>query len=220
MKRFSRSGYRHVRSPEDAAAAVPGCVAATCRRDEAAPMAAAMLLLEVAWADQNITDAELEATRDAVQSMFGLSREQVQALVDRAKAEHDTAISMYPFTRAVNESLSMDDKRHLILLLMAPRGRRQRSRRARGIHDPPHRGSVVRFSRRFHRGEAGSSKSLTARDTGAHSNERDVLTGNRQDHVAVRLIDRHRVAAAVRLVFEARIGSLQDQFAVAPRPCD
>jgi uncharacterized tellurite resistance protein B-like protein len=84
---------------------------------QAAPMAAAMLLLEVAWADQNITDEELQATRDAVQSMFGLSSEQVQALVDRAKTEHDTAISMYPFTRAVNESLSMDDKRHLILLL-------------------------------------------------------------------------------------------------------
>ena len=85
--------------------------------EEAAPMAAAMLLLEVAWADQNITDAELEATREAVQSMFRLSRDQVQALVDRAKAEHDTAISMYPFTRAVNESLSMDDKRLLIRLL-------------------------------------------------------------------------------------------------------
>jgi len=85
--------------------------------EQAAPMAAAMLLLEVAWADQNITDEELKATRDAVQAMFGLSAEQVQALVDRAKTEHDTAISMYPFTRAVNESLSMDDKRHLILLL-------------------------------------------------------------------------------------------------------
>ncbi len=85
--------------------------------EQAAPMAAAMLLLEVAWADQNITDAELEATREAVQSMFGLSKDQVQSLVDRAKAEHDTAISMYPFTRAANESLSMEDKRHLIVLL-------------------------------------------------------------------------------------------------------
>jgi uncharacterized tellurite resistance protein B-like protein len=85
--------------------------------EQAVPMAAAMLLLEVAWADQNITDAELDATRDAVQSMFGLSAAQVQALVDRAKAEHDTAISMYPFTRSVNESLSMEEKRHLIELL-------------------------------------------------------------------------------------------------------
>ena len=68
---------------------------------QAAPMAAAMLLLEVAWADQNITDAELASTREAVQAMFKLTDEQVQGLIDRAKSEHDTAISMYPFTRAV-----------------------------------------------------------------------------------------------------------------------
>jgi len=84
---------------------------------QTAPMAAAMLLLEAAWADQNITDAELDAARDAVQAMFKLTNEQVQSLVDRAKSEHDTAISMYPFTRAVNEALSMDEKRQLILLL-------------------------------------------------------------------------------------------------------
>ena len=84
---------------------------------QTAPMAAAMLLLEVAWADQNITDAEVDAARDAVQAMFKLTNEQVQSLVDRAKSEHDTAISMYPFTRAVNEALSMDEKRQLILLL-------------------------------------------------------------------------------------------------------
>ncbi len=84
---------------------------------DTAPMAAAMLLLEVAWADQNITEAEVETTRDAVQAMFKLTDEQVQALVDRAKSEHDTAISMYPFTRAVNDALSMEEKRQLILLL-------------------------------------------------------------------------------------------------------
>jgi uncharacterized tellurite resistance protein B-like protein len=85
--------------------------------EQAAPMAAAMLLLEVAWADQNISDAELEATREAIQSMFGLTHDQVQALVHQAKSEHDTAISMYPFTRSVNDALSMEEKRQLIELL-------------------------------------------------------------------------------------------------------
>jgi uncharacterized tellurite resistance protein B-like protein len=84
---------------------------------QAAPMAAAMLLLEVAWADQNISDAELEATREAIQSMFGLTHDQVQSLVQQAKSEHDTAISMYPFTRSVNEALSMEEKRQLVELL-------------------------------------------------------------------------------------------------------
>jgi uncharacterized tellurite resistance protein B-like protein len=85
--------------------------------DQAAPMAAAMLLLEVAWADQKISDVELDATRKAIESMFHLAPEQVQGLVDRARTEHETAISMYPFTRDVNETLSMDEKRALILAL-------------------------------------------------------------------------------------------------------
>ena len=85
--------------------------------EQAAPMAAAMLLLEVAWADQKISDAELDATRKAIEAMFQLAPAQVQRLVDRARAEHETAVSMYPFTRAVNDTLSMDEKRALILEL-------------------------------------------------------------------------------------------------------
>ena len=84
---------------------------------QTAPMAAAMLLLEVAWADQNISDSELESTRTAIQRLFGLTAEQVQELVEAAKSEHNTAISMYPFTRAVNASLTMDEKRELIVSL-------------------------------------------------------------------------------------------------------
>jgi uncharacterized tellurite resistance protein B-like protein len=83
----------------------------------AVPMASAMLLLEVAWADQKISDVELDATRKAIESMFRLAPEQVQQLVDRARAEHDTAISMYPFTRAANAALSMDEKRQLMVSL-------------------------------------------------------------------------------------------------------
>jgi uncharacterized tellurite resistance protein B-like protein len=85
--------------------------------EQAAPMAAAMLLLEVAWADQEISDTELESTRAAIQALFKLTREQVETLVAQAKSEHEAAISMYPFTRAVNETLTSDEKRQLIVLL-------------------------------------------------------------------------------------------------------
>ena len=85
--------------------------------EQAAPMSAAMLLLEVAWADQTISDAELEATRNAIQALFGLTHEQVETLVQQARTEHEAAISMYPFTRAVNETLTSDEKRQLIVLL-------------------------------------------------------------------------------------------------------
>jgi uncharacterized tellurite resistance protein B-like protein len=85
--------------------------------EQAAPMAAAMLLLEVAWADHEISDTELESTRAAIQGLFGLTREQVETLVAQAKSEHEAAISMYPFTRAVNETLTSEEKRQLIVLL-------------------------------------------------------------------------------------------------------
>jgi uncharacterized tellurite resistance protein B-like protein len=85
--------------------------------EHAAPMAATMLLLEVAWADHEISDTELESTRAAIQDLFGLSPEQVQPLVEQARAEHEAAISMYPFTRAVNETLTSEEKRQLIVLL-------------------------------------------------------------------------------------------------------
>ena len=85
--------------------------------EQAVPLAAAMLLLEVAWADQKITEAELEATRRAIRSLFGLAPEQVERLVERARVEHETAISMYPFTRAANDALSMEEKKQLIVAL-------------------------------------------------------------------------------------------------------
>ena len=85
--------------------------------EQAAPMAAAMLLLEVAWADHDISAAELAATRHAIEALFGLTQDQIQALIDTSKSAHDAAISMYPFTRAINDSMTMDEKRNLILLL-------------------------------------------------------------------------------------------------------
>lgn len=77
-------------------------------------MAAAMLLLEVAWADQKITEPELDATRRAISVMFHLTDEQVNQLVARAQTQHETAISMYPFTRAANDALTMEEKCQLI----------------------------------------------------------------------------------------------------------
>jgi uncharacterized tellurite resistance protein B-like protein len=87
---------------------------ATMAAADAVPMAAAMLLLEVAWADQKITEPELDATRRAIAAMFHLTDEQVSQLVARAQTQHETAISMYPFTRAVNDALTMQEKVQLI----------------------------------------------------------------------------------------------------------
>ena len=74
-------------------------------------------LLEVAWADHKISEAELDMTRKAIISLFHLAPDQVEQLVERARIEHETTTSVYPFTSAANAALSMDEKRQLLVLL-------------------------------------------------------------------------------------------------------
>ena len=83
--------------------------------EHAGAIASAMLLLEVAWADQQIREEELERVRSALCQIFGLRAEEASALVAEARAAHTASISMYPFTRVVNEALSLDAKKTLLV---------------------------------------------------------------------------------------------------------
>ena len=84
------------------------------RDEDAVAAAAAMLLLEVAWADQDISDAEIARTRLALTRLFGLADDVAASVVARAKSLHGASISMYPFTRTVNEALGPDEKKRLL----------------------------------------------------------------------------------------------------------
>jgi uncharacterized tellurite resistance protein B-like protein len=83
--------------------------------EHAGAIAAAMLLLEVAWADQDIQEVELERVRAALCQIFGLGAHESSALVAEARAAHASSISMYPFTRTANEGLSFDEKKALLV---------------------------------------------------------------------------------------------------------
>lgn len=82
--------------------------------EHAGAAAAAMLLLEVAWADYEISEDELDRTRRALIDLFGLTEAQSKMLVSNARREHGATVSMYPFTRIVNESMSYEEKRRLL----------------------------------------------------------------------------------------------------------
>ncbi len=77
--------------------------------------AAAMLLLEIAWSDQDIVEEELESTRRALEEIFDLGAKQAAAIVTAARREHGRSISMYPHTRAVNDALTPDEKQTLLI---------------------------------------------------------------------------------------------------------
>ena len=73
--------------------------------EDAGPMAASMLLLEVAWADHDISDEEVAHMSTAIVNLFGLAEEQVARLVENARENHADSISMHPYTRHLNYGL-------------------------------------------------------------------------------------------------------------------
>jgi len=83
----------------------------------AGALAAAMLLLEVAWADHEISAKELNAARRGIGRLFGLDAAEVDSVLARARREHENVTAVYPFTRALNDALTPVEKRDLVSTL-------------------------------------------------------------------------------------------------------
>ena len=85
--------------------------------EDPTPLAAAMLLFEVAWADHEITAVEVESMISALTQLFGVQQSDARALTDRAIETHKTETSIYPFTQSINDALSVEEKQQLITTL-------------------------------------------------------------------------------------------------------
>lgn len=79
--------------------------------------AAAMLLFEVAWADHEITSAEIERVDSSLQNLFGLSAGVAAELAERVRGEHSEATSIYPFAREVRDCLDAEERYRLMVAL-------------------------------------------------------------------------------------------------------
>ena len=73
-----------------------------------------MLLLEVAWADHDVTNDELLQVKTSLLRLYDLTDSQADQLIAEARAAHEAATSMYPFTRALNDSLSPEERVELV----------------------------------------------------------------------------------------------------------
>jgi len=80
-------------------------------------LAAATLLFEVVRADARVTDEERSVMRAAVQSTFGLARDEAEELVRLAEGASRDAASVYEFTSLVDRELPFDQKKRLVELL-------------------------------------------------------------------------------------------------------
>ncbi len=78
-------------------------------------LAAAALLVEIARADFDYSEDEEGAIRSALASALALEDGEVDELVALAREEAEEAISLHQFTRLVNETHSIDDKRALMV---------------------------------------------------------------------------------------------------------
>ena len=78
------------------------------------PLAAAVLLLEVAWADHDIGDDELDHIRRALQTQFGLSEREVEEIVEESRASHDASVGVFRFTRAITDAWDEDQRVDLL----------------------------------------------------------------------------------------------------------
>lgn len=79
------------------------------------PLAAATLLIEVAWADHDISEVELGVVRSALTSQFDLDDSEIEEILRESRSAHDESVGLYAFTRTLVEA--WDESRRFELLV-------------------------------------------------------------------------------------------------------
>lgn len=87
------------------------------RRAEAVRRATAVLLVEAIRADHDASPAERAALVALLQRHFGMAAADAEALVAEAERAADKAVSLYDFTRVLNEALDAAEKLGVVELL-------------------------------------------------------------------------------------------------------
>lgn len=77
-------------------------------------LASAVLMIEISLADDHIHDEERRVIRELLEKCFNLNEHELNELLHLAEEEVDHAVSLYDFTRLLNESFSIPDKINII----------------------------------------------------------------------------------------------------------
>ena len=80
-------------------------------------LAAAVLLVEVACADHQVSAAETAAMERALSATFSLSAEDVKALLAQSRDEHRDSVGLQRFTRTIVEAWSLERRCDLVVQL-------------------------------------------------------------------------------------------------------
>lgn len=88
--------------------------------DETAPgvsrveLAAAVLMVEISLADHELHEEERRVIEGALQQQFHLPPGEARDIIAAAEREVDHAVSLYEFTRMMNERMSAEEKTHIV----------------------------------------------------------------------------------------------------------
>ena len=85
--------------------------------EHAQKLATAALLIEISRADFEVADEEKLAIEQALRDSFGISEEETKEIIALAEREVSDSISLYEFTRLVDEAFTPEQKRHIVGLL-------------------------------------------------------------------------------------------------------
>jgi uncharacterized tellurite resistance protein B-like protein len=80
-------------------------------------LAVAMLLLDVARADREVSAEERQVARRLLERYFPVSPDQAQALVDAAQREAEQATSLYPFTSLIMRECDLEERSRIVGML-------------------------------------------------------------------------------------------------------
>ena len=77
-------------------------------------LSAATLLLEVAWADHQITDGEIDAIRRALTEQFGLDTAAADEVIAESKDRQAESVGVHAFTRTLVEAFDEQQRFELL----------------------------------------------------------------------------------------------------------
>ena len=82
--------------------------------EDIVPIAAAMVLLEVAWADHILQPEEQELIESALIQLYDIDHLQASRILKQAESEHVQSTDLHRFTKTLNEKLELDEKKTLL----------------------------------------------------------------------------------------------------------
>jgi uncharacterized tellurite resistance protein B-like protein len=115
----SRSGYPMLTSIKEYFADRLSSIQETDKesRNTEITIATAALMIEIGLADSHIQKEERQMIELAILHTFDLDKEDAQQLISIAENEVDNAVSLYEFTRLLNEQLSREERIGIVEML-------------------------------------------------------------------------------------------------------